>query len=268
MDIDSGIVVDADVIAGHHEDREMLGAIDKVTENFELEHPPEKMLADGLMSSGENIAGCDDRGVDLVSPIKLRQHANNPAFREDLSAPIDEDRHGDLPRRTVSVDGQKVKKLDKEAFVYDAQADQYRCPQGEVLVHRGKATEHQNGRDVVRHRYESDPQVCAACPLKAACVNAKTGQRQVRHTQHETARIAHATKMAGDEAQATYSRRRHPGERPFGMIKHHFGIRQFSVRGRRRVRQQWDWLTSAFNLHRVMHLVQSNVDPPAVTSAS
>lgn len=59
------------LIVGHREDGEMVATIDAVTEDYGLEKPPETMLADGLMSSGENIVGCADREVDLVSPIKL-----------------------------------------------------------------------------------------------------------------------------------------------------------------------------------------------------
>ena len=121
---------------------------------------------------------------------------------------------------------------------------------------------------MVRHRFESDAESCADCPLLEVCVNKKTRRRVIRHTEHEPLRLAHAEKMAGEEAQAKYARRRHPGERPFAMIKHHFGFRQFSVRGRVKVRIQWSWLTLAFNLHRLAALIRSNADPPTVAVAT
>ncbi|MEM6468623.1 MAG: transposase [Planctomycetota bacterium] len=93
-----------------------------------------------------------------------------------------------------------VEKLDKAAFVYVAGEDHYRCPAGEILQHRGQTTEREYGHDVVRHRYESDAEICKECPLMTACVSMKTGRRQVRHTEHEAARIEHAEKMSTEEA--------------------------------------------------------------------
>lgn len=268
VDIDSGIVVDADVVFGHNEDRDMLGAIDAVQQNLGLEKPVPEVLADGLMSSGENIVGCKERGVDFKSPINLRKNADNPAIREDLTQPVaaqDQDR---LPRRMVTAGGKKLSKLDKEAFVFVPEEDHYRCPQGKVLPRCSETTERENGRDVIRHHYQSQPEACQGCPLMAACVDAKTGRRRIRHTHYEADRIEHAEKMATDEAQKKYARRRAPGERPFAMIKQHFGLRQFTVRGRRKVVQQWRWSVTAFNLHRLMSLIQSNADPPPQPSAA
>jgi hypothetical protein len=68
--------------------------------------------------------------------------------------------------------------------------------------------------------------------------------------------------MLTDEAKEKYSRRCHPGERPFAMIKHHFGARRFLLRGLDQVRQEWLWLVSAFNLHRLFGLIHSGADPP------
>ena len=170
-----------------------------------------------------------------------------------------------LPTKTTKSNGKTTTKLSKEAFVYDVSKDQYWCPQGQSLPRTGQSIEKESGRDVVRHRYESNAESCGTCPLLTMCVNKKTQRRMIRHTEHEPLRLAHAEKMASVEAQTKYARRRHPGERPFAMIKHHFGARRFLLRGRAKVRQEWNWLTTAFNLHRLMSLIRSNADPPPVS---
>ncbi len=40
-------------------------------------------------------------------------------------------------------------------------------------------------------------------------------------------------------------------ERPFAVIKQQFGVRQFLLRGLSRVRTEWRWLATAFNLERL-----------------
>jgi len=52
--------------------------------------------------------------------------------------------------------------------------------------------------------------------------------------------------MATEAAQEKYSRRRHPGERPFAVIKHQFGARRFLLRGLAQVNQEWLCLSAAF----------------------
>lgn len=88
------------------------------------------------------------------------------------------------------------------------------------------------------------------------------------HTQHEELRVAHAKKMAEEESKRKYARRRHAGERPFAMIKQHFGVRQFLTRGLAKVRSEWLWLTTAFNLHRLMRLMAKGTGPPTKELAS
>ena len=69
--------------------------------------------------------------------------------------------------------------------------------------------------------------------------------------------------MSTKPAQDKYSRRRHPGERPFAVVKHQFGARRFLLRGLDQVKQEWHWLAIAFNLHRLFGFLRSGAGPPA-----
>ena len=264
VDVDSGIVVSGDVISGTDEDKHMLEAIGDVTESFGLQEPPGEMLADGMMSTGENLAACEKAEIDLYSPIKLGSGEDNPALREDPSKPVATEDIDRLPTTTTKKkDGTEQTKFNKDAFVYQEEADSYWCPAGKRLAYQNKTSQVENGRRRIKYRYKASPEDCAVCQLARLCFGGKTKSRQISHEQHEAKRIAHAKKMSTEEAKRKYSRRRHPGERPFAMIKNHFGARQFLMRGLAGVRDEWRWLCASFNLHRLLRLIASGSDPPA-----
>lgn len=269
VDIDSGLIVDAGVIANTDEDKHMLCSVENVQEAFGLENPPDELLADGMMSTGENLAACDEKGIDFYSPIKLGAGEDNPALRDDPSEPVAQADIQRLPTTTTKKkDGTKTTKFNKNAFVYDAEQDSYWCPAGKEMPYTNQTSQNENGRQRIRFRYYAAESDCAGCPLAAKCLGGNTKRRQVGHEQHEAKRIAHAEKMSSEEGKEKYSRRRHPGERPFAMIKQHFGARRFLTRGLDRVGDEWLWLRSAFNLHRLMSLIQSGPDPPCPASTS
>ena len=263
VDIDSGMIVDSVVLDVINEADQMLPAVGRVEENFQLPSPPAQLLADGLMATGENIQQCNEKNIDFYSPLKTSDPTTNPAVRESLTQPVPAADRDRLPRVNVTVGGVKRQQLSKDAFVYDADEDCYRCPMGEALTYRGCTQEKRaSGKSRKRYRYQADASRCDGCPLAEICLGKPGKGRQVRHEEHEQARVAHAQKMASEQAKATYQKRQHPGERCFAMIKWFFGVDQFSTRGLERVTDQYNWCSSAFNLHRLIGLIRSNHDPP------
>jgi transposase len=263
VDVDSGLIASADVIANTDEDHYMITAVEDVQEQFGLQSPPPEMLSDGLMATGENLSDCAERGIDLYSPLKGDDEADNRALRDDLTQPVAAADREHLPTKTIRRNGTKYEQLDKRAFVYDEQEDGYWCPQGKRLSYRNTTHEKKrNGRVRERRRYVASSADCAACPLLARCVQSKAKTRTINREQHETLREAHAVKMSSKAAKEKYSRRRHPGERPFAVIKQTFGARRFLLRGLAQVKQEWQWLASAFNLDRLIGLIRSGVGPP------
>ena len=269
VDIDSGLIVDADVIPHTDEDKHLLDSVEKVQESFGLDEPPGELLADGMMSTGDNLAACEEKGIDLYSPIKLGCGKDNPAERKDPSKPVAE---GDIERlpmtTTKKKDGTQTCKFNKNAFVYDQEQDCYWCPAGKAMPYTNQTSQVENDRQRIRYRYYASASDCAGCPLAAMCLSGKSKRRQVGHEQHEAHRIAHARKMASEEGKQKYSRRRHPGERPFAVIKQQLGARRFLTRGLRRVQDEWLWLASAFNVTRLLSFLRSGPGPPASVSTS
>jgi transposase len=264
VDVESGLVVSADVISSTDEDKHLLAAVQDVQSSFALEEPPSQLLADGLMATGENLAACEALGIELYSPIKGQSSQDNPALRADPSRPVPAELRDSLPVNTLRRSGKTVQQLDKQAFIYDAQADCYWCPEGKRLSYSGTTLERRSGgTSAERDRYRAAAEDCGACPLAALCLQGKNKQRSISREQYEAQREAHAQKMSTPEAKQIYARRRHPGERPFAMIKHHMGARRFLLRGLAKVTQEWRWLVTAFNLQTIIERMRRQIGPPA-----
>jgi transposase len=261
VDIASGLIVGADVLNVVNEDGHLLAAVEGIQQQFGLASPPE-VLTDGLNCTGANLAACAERGISMISPCEVPDPANNPALRADPTQPVPEADWDRLPVHRVKV-GQTQTQLDKTAFVYDEQRNCYWCPLGQPLNYAATTSEACGSGRRIRARYQAEEHACTACPLRARCLQGKTKARQINREQHEKHRERHAQKMATPEAQATYALRRHPGERPFAMIKQHFGLRQFLLRGLAQIQDEWRWAATAFNLHRLISLMRSRAGPPA-----
>lgn len=261
VDVDSGLIASADVIAMTDEDKHLVAAIEDVQEQFGLEEPSPEMLADGMMATGANLAALEERGIVLYSPITIPELTTNPAVRDDPTQPVPEKEWDQLPMKKVTVKKEKRLQLDKAAFIYDEERNCYWCPQGQALEYERTTSEVRNGVRRIRELYKAAPQACTGCALRERCLQGKGKRRQISREPQEHLRQAHARKMATPEAKEKYARRRHPGERPFAVIKHHFGARRFLLRGLDRVRTEWNWLATAFNLERLMNLIQIRAGP-------
>jgi transposase len=260
VDIESGFIVGTDVLNVVNEDGHLIPAIEEVQQQFGLSLPP-SVLTDGLNGTGANLAACEERNIDVYSPCEIPDPATNPALRADPAQPVPEADWNRLPTHKVKSQGEQNTQLDKSAFVYDEQRDCYWCPLGQPLNYSHTTSEKSGSGRRIRARYQAEERSCAGCPLRARCLQGKTSSRQVNREQYEAQRERHAKKMATSEAQEIYGQRRHPGERPFAVIKHHFGLRRFLLRGLEQVRMEWCWATVAFNLDRLMSKLRARAGP-------
>jgi len=261
VDIPSGLIVDETVIPQSNEAGELSASLQQVQENYQLDSLPREVLADGLMATAENLRTCETEDVVLYSPAPGTHSGDNPAIRDNLRAPVPADQIDALPMRTVTIDGHWEKRFDKQAFVYDATADVYLCPAGQELVHSSCYTTTDCGRKVKRTRYRAERSVCEACPFAEKCLSGKSQYRQIDRGEHADVIDRQRARMASAEAQRAYATRRHAGERPFAVIKQHFGLRQFLTRGLQSVRQEWTWAAIAFNLQQLFGPLSCGVSP-------
>lgn len=258
VDIDSGLIVDANVIPGIDEQSHMIDSVNRARDKFgdtnsddeSEEKQPVTVLADGLMATASNIVGCEEEHIEFISPAG----SSNVAHRDDLSQPVPEDKIAELPRRGKKPkSGDDKRKFDKSAFIYDAEQDVFWCPQGKQLEHCGKSKDRHGN---LRILYGANPDDCAACSLQPDCFKQSRSlrRRRIECGVHEKAKQAHAAKMRKPESKEKYARRAAATERPFAVIKQFFGVRAFLTRGLDCVRNEWNWLAIAHNIHKIMNL--------------
>ena len=135
----------------------------------------------------------------------------------------------------------------KEAFVYDAAQDVYRCPNGETLFPRTHWV-----KDGHRMIVYYDGAACRRCPIKAQCTSAKRW-RQIVRWEGEAVLDAMAARLAANPQMT--QRRRETVEHPFGTIKQAMNQGYFLMKGLRQVRAEFSLTALAYNLLRVINLV-------------
>src|SRR5215468_11402326 len=153
------------------------------------------------------------------------------------------------PSRTSRMEAKG--RITHEEFVYDAEADAYRCPNGVLLKPAKGRKTNTGGR--VEIRYVSRRADCAACPLRSRCVTEKTPRRTVYRWEHEDVLDRHRARMK--DADAPMRRRAELAEHPFGTLKCRAGYRHFLVRGFDKVRGEWSLMALCYNFTRVLNIL-------------
>ena len=267
----SGLIVGCDVIAMTDEEHHLVSQVEAVQRDFGLEQPVSEVLADTRSLTGAHLKALEERGVTLFAARRIADIATNPARRADPSQPVPTEQHEKLPTKTTPhKDGTKTTQLTKDAFVYDPANDCFWCPIGQAMKLRTTMTEkHANGPPTTRAQYAAPASACAACPLRAKCLGGQSDHREINRDEHDDRLAAHAPRMTTPEAKQKYAARKYRGERPFAHIKHHFGLRSFLLRGLKKVRIEWTWLVTAFNLRTLLTLMQPRPgpEPPPVPAA-
>jgi hypothetical protein len=160
-------------------------------------------VADTGYFNGETLKACEDSAIEAFVPEPRRGKRLEAAGRFGI-----------------------------DAFVYDAEADVYRCPAGKLLHAMGGGKLDQSGK--LRIRYASRRLVCSACPKRQKCLSPKGSRRVIERWEHEDVIERHRSRMATGEA--TMRRRKALVEHPFGTLKCRAGYRHFLMRGFEKVR--------------------------------
>ena len=134
--------------------------------------------------------------------------------------------------------------MRKTRYVYERQADSYRCPNGQLLTY---ATTDRNG---YRH-YKSDPAICRTCPLLASCTsNANAVRTITRHVWQDEREEVDQRRLT-PWGKAIYKRRKETVERSFADAKQLFGHRYARFRTLVRVRCQCLLAAAAQNIKKI-----------------
>jgi transposase len=134
----------------------------------------------------------------------------------------------------------------KSRFRYDGDKDVYICPAGAELTYRFRTDE--LGRELKYYRATG----CKTCALKSRCTRNKANRTITREAnEHLMEAMAERMKQAPEK----FKLRKTLAEHPFGTIKRWMGFTHFSLKGLVKVRTEWSLVTLAYNLKRVLNLV-------------
>lgn len=217
----------ADLTNAPDDHGQLLPLLDQALEN--VGRAAAMTAADTGYHSGPNLVGCAQRGQPIVMP-----EARHKARRQPYA---------------------------KEAFVYDAVTDRFRCPEGQWLAFIGRKRRHHKP---VARVYRAAAGTCAGCPAFQTCAKGSPRGRTVTTGPEEEQLRQHQVWMATPLAKEAYRRRKVLPEPVFGILKEAQGARRFLLRGLAKVAAEWSLLATAFNL-RTLHRIWARWQEPLGT---
>ena len=247
-DSQCGFIVDCDVLAEVNETDTATEAVDRIEATFGQK--PDKFLTDAGNNSGKVMAEMEERGVEFYAPVKSNQpQAEDAAFREDPTQPVAESQWSHLEHNSQG-------QIDKSNFIYSSEEDQYYCPLGHAMPFEKPKPVTRQGVRIRLRIYRCNR--CAGCPLAAACVSDQSKRgRTITRDPYEQVRERTAARMASPESRQLYNQRPHIAETPFAILKSIVGLRRFLLRGLEKVKTEWMWAVTSFNLMKLVRAMQT-----------
>jgi len=217
------VIVGVSITQSANDEGQLPGALDEVKRN--LGRLPQQVVVDAGYTTKETILEMAERQVELIGP---RMEAGERS----------------RPRRGIDP------AFAHAAFVYDPERDTYTCPAGQELTHQG-TRRHQAG--VLYHAYQAAASECRACVFRAQCCSG-TGARHIVRSENVPGVAAFVEKMQTEAAKTIYRMRAAVAEFPHAWLKAKIGLRQFRVRGLKKVRCEVVWACLAYNLQQWVRL--------------
>lgn len=222
-----GIIVGASVTQAANDQHEMVAGLAEVER--QSGQRPEHLIVDEGYTTRENILEAADLGVDLVG------------------SSLEPD--GEATTRRLQQRGVEAA-FYPDRFTYDASRNIYTCPQGKVLPYR--TTKHDRV-GVERKVYQARPSDCRDCPFRQQCCPGAKSRSLVRSV--PVAEVAaYRAKMQTAAARSLYRLRAPVAEFSNLWLKAKLGLRQFAVRGLRKVRCEVLWACLTYNIQQWFRL--------------
>lgn len=240
-DLDSGLILAYDVFAQATDVGKLEPMLERCKET--TGHYPELVLADAGYATALDLASCAEAEVTLYAPYQEN------SFSEQKRAQ------------------KPIKQIGKEAFVWLAEEQKYRCPQGHELDREASENKKRRGGKRVRvDTYRCPPNHCRECPQKQQCCRNPEAGRTIDRSEHEGLVEQLRERMKSPAAKALYKLRSQTVERCFADGKQHRGLRRFSGRGLNRACISVGLFVLAHNALALLKF-HDNQQNPALSSA-
>ncbi len=240
------IIVAAEVIGSGSEQAMLLPMIDK---SQAVRHTDTLITADAGYHSDANVGALQAQGIPaMIADNQMRQRDER----------IDNAHHkakDDPLYDKASVKTLKFFRPEDFRFENDNTAT---CPAGKTLS--GNGSWYRTAQGQRYQRFEAQPQDCSGCHLRTRCQRdiTSTRGRQVSRFQAKRAdahdpseRMRRA--IDSPRGRRLYSQRIATVEPVFANIRHHKGMRRFTLRGRAKVSTQWNLFCLVHNIEKMAH---------------
>jgi transposase len=223
-----GLIVAVDVTQAGNDCHQLAPAAEQIEQR--CGRKPLRMVADAGYTSRENIQELAEKNIDFVGSL-----ADNAA-----------------KART------NQQRFAATQFVYEAEQDRYICPAGKPLLYEGR--DERGGISYLK--YKAAAEDCKNCSLRAACCGGnQKHSRSIVRSRESPVMNAFREKMATEQAQAVYRRRGPIAEFVHAWIKSKLGLRQFHVRGLKKVQMEMLWACLTYNLQFWIRLSKLRTTP-------
>ena len=217
-----GLIVQADTVGEPNDNNQLLPQTKQAEENIGC--PPKIVCTDAGFFNPRETEKIDP-AITVIMPSPRQAHEDKTAVK--------------------TVPGL----FDKVNFQYDKEHDEYTCPDGKRLTHKGVDSERPH-----RNIYQAKSSDCLKCPYWGACTTAKHGRKVIR-SEYEDIIKKQETIYKSEYGQEIYKLRKQRAEHPFGHIKRNLHAGQFLLRGREKVNAEISVLATCFNITRMITII-------------
>lgn len=197
-DLDSGVIVHAEVIAQGNDAGQLQAQVEKATAALreackETGAAPavREVAADSAYHDVRQLAALEGAGIHCIVPEDRNAHRTPPGVSEAFKA---------------------------DAFTYDPAQDTMRCPAGQTLARR------KLNNDKTATVYQAHAKTCAACPHKAHCCPTTKDGRSVNRTRYGEVLATVAARVTSESGQALLRARWTTAEGAFARLNGHLGM--------------------------------------------
>jgi transposase len=236
VDVHAGVIVDVEATAAHRiEETEATKVmIDRVEERFGIK--PSHLIGDTAYGSAPMLGWLQEKQIEPHIPVWDKSERDDGTF-------------------------------STSDFVWDEQADEYRCPQGHPLRREWRSFSnprtHITKADTIIYRPRQA--ACSACPLKSRCCP-NMPFRKIARSVHEAARDV-ARALTKTPAYRQSRRDRKKVEVLFAHMKRILRVNRLRLRGRTGARDEFLLTAIAQNLRRLALTIPTSSMATAVGPA-
>lgn len=245
VDSKSQVVINGEVFGGNNESMYFQEFMEHTRKSVIAELPANilktsAVIADTGFYSEDNLKYLGDEKIDSYIPDQY--------FRKR------DPRFATKPRFNT---GRRKGYLSEVDFSFDAEQNEYTCPNGRKLKYKGERKLRNNRGK----RYEASWHDCKECPLRSRCLNTEKSRYRViyvalpRYGRDYIKEMM--SKIDSAKGRKIYSMRMGIVEPVYGNICHAKGMNRFNYRTKRKVNSQWLLYCMVHNIGKIANAMRN-----------